>query len=94
MDHELEAMQYYYRERMHRYPASLQVGFGQWVEDECLSEGMTVSEFADHCVECLEIERIDAEGTCPKCGAHFDMSDESWEIDPDGTQVHYCGVTA
>lgn len=91
MDHELEAMQYYYRERMHRYPASLQVGFGQWVEDECQSEGMTVSEFAGHCLECLEIEREDTGVTCPLCGAEFGFGTQQGI---DASQVHYCGVTA
>jgi len=91
MNHELEAMQYYYRERMHRYPASLHVGFGQWVEDECESEGMTVSEFASHCVECLRIEREDTGVTCPLCGAGFEFGTQQGI---DASQVHICGATS
>jgi uncharacterized paraquat-inducible protein A len=87
-----DAMRYYYAESIHRTGSHLDLL--SWIHEECKSEGMTREEFASHCAECLRIEREDAEGTCPKCGAYFDLSDESWEIHSAGDMVHYCGATS
>ena len=93
-DHEeSEAMRHYYREELHHLPRGIHYPIARWVAEECHSQGMTRDGFASHCLESLKVDRKDAEGTCPECGAHFDMSDESWEI-WDGHQIHYCGATS
>ena len=74
---EWDALIHYYREAMHRYPASLHMTLVEWVDSERKGEDMTRGEFATHCLECLETDRKDAEKvTCPLCGAGYDY--DSW----------------
>ena len=89
---EREAVSYFYGEDLHRLcRLPFQYPFFSWLEDSCESEGMTVSEFAQSCVESLRIQREDTGVTCPLCGAGFGFGTQQGI---DASQVHICGVTA
>jgi hypothetical protein len=60
---EVEAMQYYYRETLHRLPRGIYYPLSAWIAEECKSQGMTRDEFASHCAECLRIDRKDSGDT-------------------------------